>query len=248
MTAAALGVLGGMGPLASARFVSNLYELNPAGREQDLPRVLLDSDPAMPDRTAAILTGRTEEVADRLSTRIRGLLTMGATRVVVPCFTAHHFLPLIDPRLRALVVSLVDVTIGEVNRAQRPLLMLSTAGTRSARIFERAQGWSSVADRVVLPDAEDQEKIHRLIYQIKRQGASSTVLTEIDALRRRSQCTGVIAGCTEFHLVSRDLVGAYGAANVVDALLSVAAGVRRVLDTGQPRAEVDGRTQRIVPV
>jgi len=226
-----LGVLGGMGPLASARFVYNLYELNPARREQDLPRVLLDSDPELPDRTAAIMNGTGDVVRQRLASRVVGLLDLGATRIVVPCVTAHHFIGLMDPALRAPVVSLVDVTVSQLAQAPEPLLMLSTTGTRRARIFERAPGWPSVANRVVLPSRADQELIHQLIYQLKWKGAAAGALPIIEALRRRYGCAGVIVGCTEFHLVSRELTAVYGPTGVVDALLTIAAGIGDLLES-----------------
>ena len=52
-TARILGVLGGMGPLASAHFMLRLTLLTPAAREQDHVPAVLWSDPRVPDRDAA---------------------------------------------------------------------------------------------------------------------------------------------------------------------------------------------------
>lgn len=56
-----LGVLGGMGPLASAEFVNTVYRLNMTEPEQQAPALVLRSDPSIPDRTAAILSGDTQD-------------------------------------------------------------------------------------------------------------------------------------------------------------------------------------------
>jgi len=222
--AAALGILGGMGPLASARFLRTVYEMKVIIREQDMPRILLDSDPAVPDRTAAVLGGpaAAERVIAALAARLRGLLNGGADRVVVACFTAHHFLDGVDADLRRPVLSLVDRAMAEAHTAPGRLLLLATNGTRAARVFERAPHWPSVAERVVWPEPDDQDRVHRMIYELKRGGSHSAAVTEVGALTRRYGCTGVVLGCTELHLVWPRLVARYGRTGVVDALLSIA--------------------------
>ncbi|WP_327688682.1 aspartate/glutamate racemase family protein [Streptomyces tubercidicus] len=236
-TAAVLGVLGGMGPLASAEFLRTLYAGEWHGPEQSRPRVLLDSDPAFPDRTEAIRQGRAREMTERLEDRLSQLLERGADQVVVVCFTAHHFLPLVDPALRGRVVSLVETTAAELAGATGRFLMLSTEGTRRARIFESQPGWDAVAPRVVRPDEDDQARVHHLIYRMKRHGPlPHEALPEVARLMRRHDCTGVILGCTEFHLVSRELTKRYGPARTVDALRTLAVRFSAGLPTPQPPA------------
>ena len=92
---AVLGILGGMGPLASAEFLRTIYECNAAEFEQDRPACILLSNPRFPDRTDAILRGAAEEVLSPLAESLRSLLGQGATRLVVCCITLHHFLPLL---------------------------------------------------------------------------------------------------------------------------------------------------------
>ena len=55
-----MAIIGGMGPLASAAFLSSIYERSLRAEEQLSPRILLLSDPSFPDRTRAILDGRAE--------------------------------------------------------------------------------------------------------------------------------------------------------------------------------------------
>src|SRR5436309_5448155 len=101
-----LGILGGMGPLASAEFLSTLYQLNITDPEQDSPSCILLSDPTIPDRTQAILNGGIEELAARLSRALQDLASLGADRIVIACVTAHHVLPHVPEPLRLKVVSL----------------------------------------------------------------------------------------------------------------------------------------------
>ena len=226
---AALGVLGGMGPLASAHFLRTIYRVNAGRCEQEMPRVLLDSDPGFPDRTAVIGSGRDDQFARMLAVRLGGLLSAGASRIVIACFTTHHFLDRVPRELRVPVVSLVDSAIEEVAACRGRFLLLCTDGTRRSRVFERAPDWASVADRVVLPVDGAQARIHELIYRMKRGEPELDVLADVETLRRQHGCSGVVLGCTEFHLVSQELVELYGRNSVVDALLSVAEGLRDTL-------------------
>ncbi len=222
--ATVLGLLGGMGPLASAEFLRTLYATRWEGPEQGRPRVLLDSDPAFPDRTEAIRLGRVMEMTGRLETRIRSLVAGGADQVVVVCFTAHHFLGLIDPALRAVVVSLVETTVHQLALVPGRFLMLSTEGTERARIFENAPGWDALAHRVVRPTADDQGAVHELIYRMKHEGPlPRAALSLVGRLLPQYACTGVVLGCTEFHLVSGALAARYGQGRVIDPLRTLAA-------------------------
>ncbi|MGW1893054.1 aspartate/glutamate racemase family protein [Streptomyces sp. NPDC002004] len=218
-----LGVLGGMGPLASAEFLRTVYGGRWPGPEQSRPRVLLDSDPAFPDRTEAIMRGEVREMTGRLADRIGQLVERGADQVVVVCFTAHHFLRYLDPALRERVMSLLETTTEELARTRGRFLMLATEGSRRTRIFESQPGWEGVARRVVWPDEADQARVHRLIYRMKTEGPlPREALGEVERLRERYDCAGVVLGCTEFHLVSAELTARYGADRTVDALRTLA--------------------------
>ena len=94
---APLGVLGGMGPLASAEFLKSIYEVEIPGPEQNTPAVVLHSDPSMPDRTTAFLNGRSEIVLERFITALERLDREGVSKIVVCCITIHYLLPQLPP-------------------------------------------------------------------------------------------------------------------------------------------------------
>src|SRR5260221_377430 len=104
-----LGILGGMGPLASAEFLKTIYRLNLSGSEQEAPSCVLLSAPSFPDRTAAILNGSTAILVTRLTQALEELASLGAERIVIACVTIHHLLPDVPERLRRRVVSLLDL-------------------------------------------------------------------------------------------------------------------------------------------
>src|SRR4029453_14388367 len=87
-----LGVMGGMGPAATAEFLRRLIEATPAGRDQDHLHVLVDNDPSVPDRTAALL-GQGPDPTPYLVTMAMRLSAAGAEFLVMPCNTASAFAP-----------------------------------------------------------------------------------------------------------------------------------------------------------
>lgn len=234
-----LGILGGMGPLATAKFIQTIYEFNPAAVEQSMPRVLADCDPGLlPDRTQAIRGRYEDRCATLLDERLQRLSEAGATSLVLACMTAHHFLDRVSLPVRARVISLVSVAMHSLAGTRQSVVLLATLGTREARIFERAPGWPEVADRVVLPGPADQELVHDLVYRIKQsQATPGEVIDVADQLCKRYDSAGVVLGCTEFHLHSQALTARYGPQHVVDPLRDIAADLPRYLRISSPVEE-----------
>lgn len=197
------GVLGGMGPAASAAFIQTIYDACETAEEHLKPVMLLASDPTLPDRTAALLAGETVVLQERLASRLEGLVALGADRLVMCCMTAHAFIPSLPDRVRERMVSLVDVLLQRIIASDRRHLLLCTNGSRHVRLYERSPLWAAASAVLVLPSDSDQEHIHRLIYELKRSAAGLHHLALVDALASKYGVHSVAAGCTEVHLLVR---------------------------------------------
>ncbi|WP_281247944.1 aspartate/glutamate racemase family protein [Stigmatella erecta] len=197
--------MGGMGPLASAEFLKTLYEENRFEVEQEAPACLLLSDPNVPDRTDAIVRGEEEPVTRWLEFTLRRMQNLGARRVVIACITMHHFLKCVSPPLRDLTVSLVDMALDEVLASGKRWLLLTSRGTRNAGIFERSERWQQAAPFLVWPSEADQDELHGVIYRLKKHGEVAQAAELCERLVRGYGVDGFIAGCTEFHLVTKHL-------------------------------------------
>jgi aspartate/glutamate racemase len=87
-----VGVIGGMGPQATADLLAKLAAAAPVATEQDHLRVLVDSNPKVPDRNRA-LAGDGPSPAAALAAMAAGLERGGATLLAMACNTAHAFAP-----------------------------------------------------------------------------------------------------------------------------------------------------------
>jgi aspartate racemase len=213
-----LGVLGGMGPLAGAEFLKTIYEHSLGAREQDAPVVFMCSDPTFPDRTENLLAGTDDLMLTQLIDGLERLRAFGAARIVICCITIHHLLHRVPAELRALVWSLPDVIFTQLAESRRRHLLICTKGTRALGIFEQHPQWPRTRHLFVLPDARDQELIHDLIYQIKRNCDVQKLMPFLVELLAKYQVDSFIVGCTETHILAKQFLGAQGQAKIINAL------------------------------
>lgn len=205
-----IGVLGGMGPEATAYFFGLIARNTRASRDQDHIPVVVCSLPQVPDRTMAILGGGPSPLP-LLIRGVEALRRAGADFAVMPCVTAHYFHPALAARSPLPVVNLLDETVSEV-RGRHPGInrigLIATTGTVRSRIFHDALGAASID--VLVPDARAQSKIMSAIYGRRGIKAGVTAGTPRDTIlgvaaglvRRGAQ--GIVAGCTEIPLVLGD--------------------------------------------
>jgi aspartate racemase len=205
---ARLGILGGMGPLASAAFLNTIYQHHRALREQEAPACILLSDPSLPDRSEVISSQQPAAEAALAGALARGLADLcaaGAERLLIACVTAHHFLPKLPVELRSRIISLIDLAMARLAAVPGRLLWLASTGTREARIFESHDGWRHVADRSAMLEPADQADLHAWLYRLKLNAPAAPLLGWLDELRRRYQAAGLVFACTELHLLQRPL-------------------------------------------
>ncbi len=200
-----LGVLGGLGPLASAEFVKTIYEQSSLSTsvEQLMPRVLLVSDPSFPDRTERLLRGDSAELLARLSTTLQQLATAQDGPMVICCNTIHALLPQLPTALARRVISLFDVVFAELLEAQQPHLALCTIGTRQLGLFERHPAWHQASAYLRFPNDADQQAIHQMIYRIKLGGLDAASTALLHHLAETYRVSAFVAGCTEMHILAK---------------------------------------------
>jgi aspartate racemase len=201
-----IGVLGGMGPEATLAFYEKLIANTPAARDQDHLRVVIDSNPKVPDRTAALL-GLGRSPLPLMVAGMEALARAGADFVVIPCVSAHGFLDDLRRQARLPLLSALDAMADHL-RQHHPRItkvgLLATSGTIDSGAFPATLERAGV--QVLVPDAAGQARVMAAIYAIKRTvGGARGALGE--DLRRVAErlvalgAQGIVLGCTEIPLV-----------------------------------------------
>lgn len=211
-----VGVVGGMGPAATVEFLARLVRATPAAHDADHLHVLVDSDPAIPSRTAALLRGGPSPVS-RLCAIAQGLERAGAQLLAMPCNTAHAYLDLMRAAVGIQVLDMLAETAKHVDVG--PVGLLATEAAVRVGLYEKAFAPRGV--RVLPPRPEDQADVCRLIADVKsgRQvGELRPRLRRIVAHLEEDGARAIVIGCTEVSLL-HDQDSSLPAVDALDCLV-----------------------------
>jgi aspartate racemase len=135
-----LGVLGGMGPAATADFIAKLVARTKAAKDDEHVPCVVISDPRIPDRTDAFLAGREGEVLEALTLRLRQLEAAGVEGFVMPCNSAHHWAEALELRARIPLLHIADASLARVQRRlpeARRIAIMATPVTVCSGFYQR---------------------------------------------------------------------------------------------------------------
>jgi aspartate racemase len=229
-----IGILGGMGPAATADFYAKLVATTPGSSDQDHLRTVIWSDPTIPDRTEALL-GDGPDPTPWLLEGSRVLREAGATVIAIPCNTAHAFIPRIAGYVGLPIVHMIGEAVRHLTTLSpriHSVGLLATTGTVRTGLY---QEWlDRFGIRLVLPDGASQDRdVMTAVRAVKagaRDDATTTLLTRAARRLTEQGAQAVIAGCTEIPLGLP--VGAVGVPLVDPALVLAQVLVRRVRTEG----------------
>lgn len=196
-----LGVLGGMGPLASAHFMQRLTLLTPATRDQDHVPAILWSDPRVPDRTGGRLKASPDPLPWLLR-GVRGLRQAGCGIIAIPCNTAHGWYDEMAAE-GTPILHIVDAAAADLRRVlpRGVVGVMGTAATLAMRLYEERLerlGWTCIT-----PSAEDmRDRVSPAISAVKANRVADAyrpLAEAVQALHARG-AEAVVLGCTEIPL------------------------------------------------
>jgi len=134
-----IGIIGGMGPEATANFYMNLIKATKVNVDQDHFRVIIDSNSKIPDRTKAIL-GVGESPVNQMIDAAKNLEKTGVDIGCIPCITAHYFIEDVSkavnyPILNALkeLERFIELRFSNIKK----IGILATSGTVNSELFTK---------------------------------------------------------------------------------------------------------------
>lgn len=169
-SAALFGVLGGMGPLATAEFYRHLVLATPATSDQGHIPVLLRSVPQVNERSAAIL-GIGPSPLNALTEGVRALNDAGVQEIAIACNTAHHWYDAMCKASAVPVLHIADAAVEELCKGSptgSTVGILGTSGTIHSGFYSRrlqGHGWS-----YLVPPPADQSELVDLGIRFVKQG------------------------------------------------------------------------------
>ena len=201
-----LGVIGGLGPEASAYFYHLFTKRAKAERDQDHPDAFIFSIPSTPDRTAFITGKSTESPVGAIKTAAKALEGLGAGFIVIPCVTSHFFYDEIAGSVSIPIIHIVRQTAIELRRQGITRAgVLATAGTLESGFIPPILAEYGIAART--PSSEGRDMLSRLIYGGLKASSGGDPLALFSEILKDPGLKGaqkLILACTELSLLKRD--------------------------------------------
>jgi aspartate racemase len=206
MRRAVLGVIGGIGPHATASFFSSILTLTPARTLTDHLHLVIDSNPAYPDINSSVL-GAGDSAAPALCATAQKLESAGATVLAMVCNAAHAYA---DDIRRAVSIPFIDMieavadSAAAILNAGSGVGILATDGCLTSGIYQRALSARGLRP-LTLRNAETQ-RLTSTVRAVGARGATDEARADLVQLSELLISTGsevLIGGCTEIALALR---------------------------------------------
>ncbi len=205
------GIIGGLGPSATADLYRLVIKNTLAKKDQDHLRLLIDSHPQIADRTAAILNGGESPLAGMLESA-KILANAGADFLAIPCNTAHYFVPELESQIDLPVINMIKETADFISKnGWAKVGLLSTSGTAKSGVYQKFMDEYNF--QLLIPNNQDIENEMEAIYGDKGIKAGSNyeksaynknLFIEVMNNLKANGADAIIMGCTEIPLCLDD--------------------------------------------
>ena len=197
----AIGIIGGMGPLATADLFKKIVMNTKANTDQEHIRVLIDNNTNIPDRTSYIIEKNTNPVPQLVKSAVT-LWAMGADILVMPCNTAHYFYPQVQSAVDIPVLNMIEITCNAIlKKGIKKAGLLATEGTIKSKIYQKV--FENAGLELIKPNKKEQAVVMDVIYSGVKAGNKDYDVTDMKKVINRLFDMGaetLILGCTELPL------------------------------------------------
>ncbi len=202
-----IGVLGGMGPMATADFMKKIILKKSSSCDQEHVPLLVYSHPSIPDRSSYILNQGKSPLAEMVAGALK-LESCGASCIVIPCNTAHFWYDDLSRITKTPILNIVDCVAKQLVRHKlngKKVMILGTDGTRASRIYESRL--ESYGYTVIFPSDEIQQKYIMPTIKSVKEGQNKiaenlfeSAITEI----LKTDISAIILACTELPVIYKE--------------------------------------------
>lgn len=200
-----IGIIGGMGPLATTIFLKKIIDCTNAKTDQEnIPLTIID-DTIIPDRTAYILGKSEKSPVPFILNDIKSLEMLKCTHVAMICNTSHSFYEELKAKTKMEFVNMPELTLERVDNLgfKKPGLM-ATEGTLKTQVYQK---FNKLNLDIISPNYDVQMTINNLIYEYvkKNKKVPKETFMKIIEYFTNLGCDSIILGCTELSVIIDDL-------------------------------------------
>lgn len=200
MTKKKLGIIGGVGPAASAFFYNRITEHTEASCDQEHLDIILLSHATLPDRTKAIETGDDQELLRLLEEDLKTLETLGVAHVAIPCNTSHYYYEQMQSCIQVPIINMIYESVKyavEKRPNVKKIGIMATDGTIKTGLYHKECDAFGVTP--FQPSKERQKDVMSLIYDDIKSGKQADI-SKFERVMKEfadNECDVVLLACTE---------------------------------------------------
>ena len=207
-----LGVIGGMGPLATVKFYDKVVLNTEAHNDNEHIDLIVLNHSTMPDRTRCIIENKNTEFLNEIKKDLEILDKIGVDIVAIPCNTSHYFYDEFKNFANLKIINMIEETILEIKRRGiKKVAVFGTLGTLNSKVYNKYAEKNGIEVKEL--SLEDKNSVMDIIYKIKEtNNLENKKFVEILNKYCDDETIGIIA-CTELSLldISKNM-------NTIDAL------------------------------
>ncbi|MBP2024750.1 aspartate/glutamate racemase family protein [Peptoniphilus stercorisuis] len=200
-----LGILGGMGPLATCIFYEKIINLTDAKNDQDHINTIILSDTNIPDRTDIIINNKDKNlIVDAIKDDIKIFENNNVSKIAVPCNTFHYFFDEVQNLTNIKIINMIEETIKKVSKDnKKSIAVLGTKGTYEGNVYSKYSDKYNI--NIYDVDLNIKNDLMDIIYNVKATGSrKSDKLNNIIRDLKDSGVDYIILACTELSTIILD--------------------------------------------
>lgn len=207
-----VGVIGGLGPMATVYFLEYVINLTDAQKDQEHINMVITNHATTKDRTEYIVGKSKDSPAKTLIEDAKKLEASGVDFIVITCNTAHYFYDEIQKSINIPIVNILEETVDYVKSNNfKKVGILATDGTINSKIYQNVCEKENV--EYLILDSRNQNIIMDIIYNEIKCGKNANMdkFNSIIDYTKKNGCDCVILGCTELSILKNDnnLIGKF---------------------------------------
>lgn len=195
-----LGIIGGMGPLATVKFYDKVVLNTDAHNDNEHIDLIVLNHSTIPDRTRCIIENKDTEFLNEIKKDLEILERIGIDVVAIPCNTSHYFYDEFKKFANLKIINMIEETILEIKRRGiKKVVVFGTLGTLNSKVYNKYAEENGIEVKEL--SLEDKKTVMDIIYKIKEtNNLESKDFVEILNRYCNDKTIGIIA-CTELSLL-----------------------------------------------
>lgn len=214
-----LGVIGGLGPIATAYFLQLVIQMTDVTKDQDHVDMIIYNRPSIPDRTSYILDHSKESPVIPMISIGQELVEQGVELIAIPCITAHYFHDTLTSQIHVPIIHIIKETVDYLKVHQISVVgIMATDGTIQSGIFQKECLQQGI--QPIVPKRREQSYVMDLIYEDVKanQPVHMEKFRQVSSSLFEEGAQVILLGCTELSLIKRDYTIGAGYLDVMELL------------------------------